>query len=125
VPPRGCCFGRRALADTRRLLSVLRADDDAAARAPQPGIEEITDLVGHTAAAGLAATLTVRGDPVPVPAGLALSAYRIVQEAIRRHPDVVVMDVRMPGMGRDRGHPGDPRGRPTFARLDPYDLRPG
>jgi signal transduction histidine kinase len=75
-------IGRQALADTRRLLSVLRADDGAAARAPQPGIEQIADLAGHAAAAGLAATLTVRGDPVPVAAGPALAAYRIVQEAI-------------------------------------------
>jgi signal transduction histidine kinase len=75
-------LGRQALADTRRLLSVLRPEEGEGARAPQPGIEEIADLVDHAAAAGLAATLTVRGDPVPVPAGLALSAYRIVQEAI-------------------------------------------
>jgi len=75
-------LGRQALVDTRRLLSVLRADDGASALAPQPGIEEIADLVGRAAATGLAATLTVRGDPVGVPAGLALSAYRIVQEAI-------------------------------------------
>ena len=75
-------IGRQALADTRRLLSVLRADDGAAARAPQPGIGQIGDLVEHAAAAGLAATLTVRGDPVPVAACPALAAYRIVQEAI-------------------------------------------
>jgi signal transduction histidine kinase len=75
-------LGRQALADTRRLLSVLRAEDGDSARAPQPGIEEIADLVDRAASTGLAATLTVRGDPVGVPAGLALSAYRIVQEAI-------------------------------------------
>jgi signal transduction histidine kinase len=75
-------LGRQALADTRRLLSVLRTADGAAARTPQPGIEEIADLVDRAASTGLAATLTVRGDPVPVAAGLALSAYRIVQEAI-------------------------------------------
>jgi signal transduction histidine kinase len=74
--------GRQALADTRRLLSVLRTEEAAAARSLQPGIEEITDLVDRAAATGLAAPLTVRGDPVPVAAGLALSAYRIVQEAI-------------------------------------------
>jgi len=74
--------GRQALADTRHLLSVLRAEEDTAARSPQAGIEEIADLVDRVAATGLAATLTVRGDPVPVAAGLALSAYRIVQEAI-------------------------------------------
>jgi signal transduction histidine kinase len=74
--------GRQALADTRRLLSVLRTEEAAAARSPGPGIEELKDLVDRAAATGLAATLTVRGDPVPVAAGLALSAYRIVQEAI-------------------------------------------
>jgi signal transduction histidine kinase len=74
--------GRQALADTRRLLSVLRTEEAAAARSPQPGIEHLQDLVDRAAATGLAATLTVRGDPVPVAPGVALSAYRIVQEAI-------------------------------------------
>jgi signal transduction histidine kinase len=74
--------GRQALADTRRLLSVLRAEESAATRAPQPGIEDIAGLVDRAASTGLAATLTVQGDPVPVAAGPALSAYRIVQEAI-------------------------------------------
>jgi signal transduction histidine kinase len=75
-------LGRQALADTGRLLSVLRAEEGATTRAPQPGIEQIGDLVDRAASTGLAATLTVRGDPVPVAAGLGLSAYRIVQEAI-------------------------------------------
>ena len=75
-------LGRQALADTRGLLSVLRTGEGAAARAPQPGIEQITALVDRAAATGLAATLTIRGDPVPVAAGLGLNAYRIVQEAI-------------------------------------------
>jgi signal transduction histidine kinase len=75
-------IGRQALADTRRLLSVLRAEESTAVRAPQPGIEQITDLVDHAASTGLAGTLTVRGDPVPVAVGPALAAYRIVQEAI-------------------------------------------
>jgi signal transduction histidine kinase len=75
-------LGRQALADTRRTLSVLRTEEGTAARSPQPGIEEIADLVGRAASTGVAATLTVRGDPAPVAAGLALSAYRIVQEAI-------------------------------------------
>jgi signal transduction histidine kinase len=75
-------LGRQALADTRRLLSVLRTEEGAAARAPQPGIKEIADLVDRAASTGLAATLTVRGNAVPVAAGLALSVYRIAQEAI-------------------------------------------
>jgi signal transduction histidine kinase len=75
-------LGRQALADTRRLLSVLRAEEAIAERAPQPGIEQIEDLIDHATAAGLAAVLTVHGDPVPVAVGPALAAYRIVQEAI-------------------------------------------
>jgi signal transduction histidine kinase len=75
-------LGRHALADTRRLLSVLRAEETIADRAPQPGIEQIADLVANAGAAGFAATLAVRGDPVAVATGPALAAYRIVQEAI-------------------------------------------
>jgi signal transduction histidine kinase len=75
-------LGRQALADTRRLLTVLRVEDGASALAPQPGIKEIARLVDRAAATGLAVTLTVRGEPVPIAPGLALSAYRIVQEAI-------------------------------------------
>jgi signal transduction histidine kinase len=75
-------LGRRALDDTRQLLSVLRTDDGAETRAPQPGIEQIADLVDQAAPTGLAATLTVHGDPAPVATGPALGAYRIVQEAI-------------------------------------------
>ena len=75
-------LGRQALADTRRLLSVLRAEEAISERVPQPGIEQIGDLIGHATAAGLAAALTVHGDPVPVAAGPALAAYRIIQEAI-------------------------------------------
>ncbi len=75
-------LGRQALADTRGLLSILRTGEAPAAHAPQPGIEQIIGLVDRATATGLAATLTVRGDPVPVAAGLGLNAYRIVQEAI-------------------------------------------
>jgi signal transduction histidine kinase len=74
-------LGRQALDDTRQLLSVLRTREGTAPRAPQ-GIEEIADLVDRTASTGLAVTLTVCGDPVPVAAGVGLSAYRIVQEAV-------------------------------------------
>ncbi len=73
--------GREALAELRRLLSVLR--DNADTPRPQPGVDQITELV-HRAGADL----RVVGEPVPVPAGLGLAVYRIVQEALtnsRRH----------------------------------------
>jgi signal transduction histidine kinase len=75
-------LGRQALADTRRLLSVLTTEEDPAVRGPHPGIDDIGDLTDRAASTGLAARLAVRGDPVPVGSGLALTAYRIVQEAI-------------------------------------------
>jgi signal transduction histidine kinase len=114
-------LGRQALDDTRRLLSVLRTDEDAAARAPQPGIEEIAGLVDRAAATGLVTALRVHGDPVPVPAGLALSAYRIVQEAITnavKHAEratTVAVDLtwtprRLEITVTDDGHGGGPAG---------------
>ncbi len=82
--------GRRALAEMRSLLGVLR--DSAAAPepalAPQPGIEELGDLLEQARAAGLPVSLTVSGVPRPVPEGEALAVYRLVQESltnIRKH----------------------------------------
>jgi signal transduction histidine kinase len=74
-------LGHQALDDARRLLSVLRTEEGGE-RSPQPGTEDIAGLVERAASTGLATTLTVRGDPLPVAAGLKLSVYRIVQEAI-------------------------------------------
>jgi signal transduction histidine kinase len=72
---------RSALADMRRLLGVLRADTEAAAREPQPGLAELPDLVAAARRAGVPVTWSADGDgAVPEPAGLA--AYRIVQEAL-------------------------------------------
>jgi signal transduction histidine kinase len=74
--------GRQAFAEMRRLVGVLRDDSQAAAIAPQPTIGEIPALLARLADSGLRADLQVEGEPRPVPAGVALSAYRIVQEAL-------------------------------------------
>ncbi len=72
---------RSALTDMRRLLGVLRSDDAAALRAPQPGLAEIPALAETARRAGVEVTLSVAGDAeVREPVGLA--AYRIVQEAL-------------------------------------------
>jgi signal transduction histidine kinase len=73
--------GRQALGEMRRLLGVLR-DDSAGTRVPQPGVDEIDQLVGQVRAAGLPVTLAVQGDGGALPAGAQLTVFRLVQEAL-------------------------------------------
>jgi len=74
--------GRQALSETRRLLGLMRRDGERQSPAPQPGLEHLAALADQVRKAGLPVTVLVRGDPRPLPAGLNLSAYRIVQEAL-------------------------------------------
>jgi signal transduction histidine kinase len=75
--------GRQALVEMRRLLGVLRGDgDQAPSLAPQPGLAEVPSLVEQVGRAGLRVELVVEGAEEPLPAGVDLSAYRIVQEAL-------------------------------------------
>jgi signal transduction histidine kinase len=74
---------RAALTELRRLLGVLRQDGDPqASLAPVPGLANLDVLLAEVAEAGLAVRLRVEGAPAPLPAGVDLSAYRIVQEAL-------------------------------------------
>jgi signal transduction histidine kinase len=73
--------GRNGLSEMRRLLDVLR-QDEATALAPQRGIPALEPLVADVCAAGLPVELTVIGTPRSVSAGVDISAYRIVQEAL-------------------------------------------
>jgi signal transduction histidine kinase len=61
---------------------VLRGDDDAVALAPQPSLAEVATLAEQVREAGLPVEVTVTGDARELPAGLDLSAYRVVQEAL-------------------------------------------
>ena len=74
--------GRQTLAEMRRLLGMLRRSDDELELAPQPGMEHVDALIDQVGEAGLPVTLTVEGSRTPLPAGVDLSAYRIVQEAL-------------------------------------------
>jgi signal transduction histidine kinase len=107
--------GRRALIEMRRLLAVLRAADDRAVLAPQPGVERLGELVDGVRSAGLPVELRVEGRVSPLPAGVDVSAYRIVQEAltntlkhagparakvvVRYLPDAIELEVSDDGAG--------------------------
>ncbi len=74
--------GRRALAETGRLLSLVRDTDDEMAVEPDPGLDRLDDLVEQFRRTGLEVQLDVEGTLQHLPAGVDLSAYRIVQEAL-------------------------------------------
>ena len=73
---------RGTLAEMRRLLGVLRDSDGARSSAPAPGLADLPRLVDDVRAAGVPALLHVDGTAGGVHAGIELSAYRVVQEAL-------------------------------------------
>jgi len=116
--------GRMALAEMRRLLSAMRRDGDEAELLPQPGLDGLDSLLAEISRAGLPVELHVDGEPYPLPRGIDLSAYRIVQEGltnalkharardadviVRYRPDELQIEVRDNGQGTTttdgRGH---------------------
>ena len=115
--------GRESLAEMRRLLGVLRtADSGPSATVPQPSLRRVPELVREAAEAGLPVEVTVHGEPVELPPGRELAAFRIVQEAltnVRRHahatrasvelaytPTSLRIDVTDDGRGRTGDHTG-------------------
>jgi signal transduction histidine kinase len=86
--------GRAALTELRRLLGGVRMTEFA----PQPGLAGLDVLVEGVRAAGLPVTLEVEGELDDLPAGLDLSAYRIVQEALTnaiKHAGASAAEVRV------------------------------
>jgi signal transduction histidine kinase len=98
--------GRGAMVEMRRLVGVLRdgaddysiAPDEPAARQPQPGIGQVPTLIRRCREAGLDVDLTVDGTRRPLPSGVELVVYRVVQEALTNtmkhagpaHADVIL-----------------------------------
>jgi signal transduction histidine kinase len=107
--------GRTALAEMRRLLGAMRREGDGVDFLPQPGLDGLNALLDEVGRAGLPARLHVDGDPYPLPRGVDLSAYRIVQEGltnalkhacasdadviVRYRPDEIEIEVRDNGEG--------------------------
>jgi signal transduction histidine kinase len=73
--------GRDAVAELRRMLGLLRGEA-APALTPQPGTAEVDELVAQIDAAGVPVRLQVIGTPRPLPPGVELASYRIIQEAL-------------------------------------------
>jgi signal transduction histidine kinase len=89
---------RHALADTRRLLGVLRDTGEDSGLAPQPGISELDALACTVRAGGLPVNLAIDGDAAGLPAAVDVSVYRIVQEALTnvlKHAGPARADVRI------------------------------
>jgi signal transduction histidine kinase len=111
--------GRSAVGDLRRLLEVLRAEDDDAAAGPLPGLAQLGELADGLRRAGLDVTVEVDALPPVLPTALDVSAYRLLQEALTnvlKHSaarvavvrvegtaDAVVMEVSDPGPERPAG----------------------
>lgn len=90
--------GREAMAEMRRLVEVLRDPADIAQLEPQPRLDDISKLVEQARATGLVVQLTIEGVPVRLPAGIDLTAYRLVQEGLTntiRHARASQAEVRV------------------------------
>ena len=91
-----------ALRELRSVLDILRQGAEAP-RAPTSGLDSLDGLVANAEAAGLAVRTRVEGTPRPLPAGVDLAAYRIVQEAltnVTRHAGTATATVLL-GYGAD------------------------
>ena len=66
----------------KRLVGILRQEDEEIGLAPQPGLADLERLVRQVRDAGLPVEVHVEGEPRPLPLGVDLSAYRVVQEAL-------------------------------------------
>jgi signal transduction histidine kinase len=74
--------GRDSLAETRRLLGVLRPADDAPSLVPQPTLASLEGLAERLRTEDLAVELVYEGEPVQLAPGPDLAAYRVVEEAL-------------------------------------------
>jgi signal transduction histidine kinase len=77
-------IGREALGDLRRVLGMLRKDEDPRALAPQPGLDQLPALLDTIRQAGLDCELHLEGESVDLTPGVDLVGYRVIEAALRR-----------------------------------------
>ncbi|TDO37445.1 signal transduction histidine kinase [Paractinoplanes brasiliensis] len=98
--------GRSALTELRNVMGLLSEPAAISVEAPQPGIEGLPALVGRMRDAGVPVLLTVLGEERPIPPGVGLTAYRVVQEAltnmVRHAPGATAMVLVEHGPGELR-----------------------
>ena len=132
--------GRQALAEARRLLGMLRRNGDTEGLEPQPGVEQVDLLVQQLERAGLPVTYAVEGERVPLPAGVDLCAYRVIQEAltnvlkhagparaevlVRYGPEALDIEVRDDGHGTSQAN-GDGTGHGLIGMRERVSLYGG
>jgi signal transduction histidine kinase len=90
--------GRAAMSELRRLVAMLRQPDQDEELAPRPSLRDMEPLVAHVREAGLDVRMDVDGGLEEIPAGVDLSAYRIVQEALTnvvKHAGATTVDVHI------------------------------
>jgi signal transduction histidine kinase len=75
-------MGREALAEMRQMVGILRSGDDAPNLAPPPSLRQLDAMVENFRRAGLEVATQLEGEVIPLPPGLELTAYRLVQEAL-------------------------------------------
>lgn len=73
--------GRHALGEMHRMLGILRVGDTTEYK-PQPGLDQLPELVSMVRSAGLSVELAISGDPAPISATAQLALYRIAQESL-------------------------------------------
>jgi signal transduction histidine kinase len=119
--------GREAMTELRNLLGLLApADGEDIDLSPQPGIGQLDALIQRVRDAGLPVELRVEGTPVPLPVGLDLTAYRIVQEALTNAIKYsglarteVILDYREKELKLEILDDGPPAGKPPASGSKP------
>jgi signal transduction histidine kinase len=112
---------KEALTELRSVLDILRQEGERAPRSPTSSLARLDDLVAQAAAAGLEVRTETDGEVRPLPFGVDIAAFRIVQEAltnVARHAGPATASVRLTYRDRDLTVEVDDDGRGTEARPD-------